>query len=400
MKVAEIFADLGFKIEGADELKTFDTLLKSVAASAQAAVAALRQLSGITIPRARTAAAASAAATPGGATTAAVAAGAAALPAGTPPPAARNNTAVNQGLKSLTTFPKVLKQLLGVGSVIYLMKSLIGGFKNMIQSSVKASFGLDKFTRQTGMTLEDMKRWERVAAANDVKADEVFENLKALQQNAVNISLGNGGTNANRWGIDPLKAGTDPEAVFKDFQEVTRNVSQAQAMAVAEAAGITERVAQMLLRERDHPTQVTSGLAQTTEELKVVRELGSAWNTLRVVMSSLADKITADVAPAFTSVVKFLTELATALTVFDGLRGFYKNMMLTPTGVPGGAIPFVKNSGYSQTNHVNVAPTITINGVTDPAAAGRAAAKYIDRSFSDALYGRPQPFVMRPSPAP
>lgn len=393
MKVAEIFAELGFKIEGAGELKAFDALLKSIASSARDAAAALKALSGVKLPS-RTAA-------PTGVTsptTVAVPSPSAlppppgALPPTATPPAGASNTAANQGMKSLTTF---VKQLVGIGSLAYVLKSLIGGFSRMVKSSAEASFGLERFTRQTGLSTEEEKRWAQIAAANGLKAEEIQESLKSIQQNAVDISLGRGGTNANRFGIDPLIGLTNPAGVFKAFQDVTKSMSQAAAMAVADSAGIDARIASMLLRERDHPTKTVGGITLSGEELESVRGLGSALGVLKVTASSLADKITSDVAPALTKAAGFFTDLFTALIRYDEFRKTVGKQMLSPWVILPMMAPNTSAKGAATT--INNAPVVNIHGVSDPQAAGREAVKQWDRMISDANYGRASPYLIAPT---
>lgn len=397
MKIAELFVQLGFKVEGQDDLKAFETTLNSIAQAARNAALALKILSRTSVPKSLTSikAAAARVTAPAGTTVVATTP----VVVGTPPllsPAkAPGSTAVNQGLKSLTTF---VKQLVGFSSLAYILKSLISGFTNMVKTSAAASFNLDKFTRQTGVTFAEMKRWEQVAAANDVTAEEVQETLKSLQQNAVKISMGLGGTNANRWGIDPLAR---PENIFRRFQEVTKSMSQAQAMAVADAAGISERVAQMLLREREHPTTAQAGLALTQNQLDTTRTLGAAWNQLRVIMSSLADKITSDVAPAFTEVLGFFSHIGSFFASSDSAR---RISMWGPPGTSGlllgaelkkdlvgkGVIAAVHAllPKSPVTNNVSV----TIDGSGRPQETAKATTDAIRRMLSDASYGRAQPF--------
>lgn len=397
MKIAELFAELGFKVEGADELKAFDTTLKSIAQSARNAALALKILSRTTLPK--TASVVKLVTAKPGAVMTTTPTGAA---GGAPPlaaPPVPGNVAVNQGLKSLATFAK---QLVGFGSLAYLLKSLISNLYSMVRTSASASFGLDKFTRQTGVTLAEMKTWEQVAAANDLTAEEVAENLKSLQQNAVKISMGLGGTNANRWGIDPLLALTNPGGVFRRFQEVTRSMTQAQAMAVAENAGIDARVAQMLLREREHPTATRAGLALSPEQLETTRSLGVAFNNLRVIMSSLADKITTDIAPGLTHILDFVTRMG---AIFAGSDSARRLALLGPPGTSGlimgaeirkdlvgkGVLSMVHAllpRSSSVTNNIDV----SVDGAARPNETARATAEAVQRSISDAYYQRASPW--------
>lgn len=397
MKVAELFAELGFKVEGADELKAFDTTLKSIAQSARNAALALKILSRTTLPKTASVVKLVTAKPGAVVTNTPTGAPSGAPPLSAPPPA--GNVAVNQGLKSLTTFAK---QLVGFGSLAYLLKSLISNLYSMIRTSASASFGLDKFTRQTGVTLAEMKRWEQIAAANDVSAEEVAENLKALQQNAVKISMGLGGTNANRWGIDPLLALMNPGGVFRRFQDVTRGMTQAQAMAVADNAGIDARVAQMLLREREHPTATREGLALSPEQLETTRTLGVAFNNLRVIMSSLADKVTSDVAPGLAKVVDFISKIGSFFGTSDAAR---RVSMIGPPGTAGllmgaelqkdlvgkGVLSLV-HAMIPRSSNVTNNVDVTIDGSGNPKETAKATADAVKRSISDAYYMRSSPY--------
>lgn len=392
MKIAELFAELGFKVEGADELKAFDTTLKSIAQSARNAALALKILSRTQLPK--TASIVKLVTTKPGAVVTTTPTGG---NSGTPPllsPPPHGNVAVNQGLKSLTTFAK---QLVGFGSLAYLLKSLISNLYSMVRTSASASFGLDKFTRQTGVTLAEMKTWEQVAAANDLTAEEVAENLKSLQQNAVKISMGLGGTNANRWGIDPLLALSNPGGVFRRFQEVTRSMTQAQAMAVAENAGIDARVAQMLLREREHPTATSAGLALSPEQLETTRSLGVAFNNLKVIMSSLADMVTSDVAPALASVLNTFSRWASLFTKSAEARSAVEVALLKPQYATAMVLPLMHGlltAAYGPPRSATVTNNVDVrvDGAARPNETARATADAVQRSISDAYYMRASPW--------
>ena len=51
MKIAELFAELGFKVEGKDELKGFETSLQNIANAARQAALALKELAAARVPR-------------------------------------------------------------------------------------------------------------------------------------------------------------------------------------------------------------------------------------------------------------------------------------------------------------------------------------------------------------
>jgi hypothetical protein len=121
-------------------------------------------------------------------------------------------------------------------------------------------------------------------------------------------------------------------------------------------------------------------------------------------MSSLADKITTDLAPGLTKVLDFVTRIAGLFTSSDkarmaaalgppGTGGLIAGMSLQPDLVGKGVLGLVHALlPGRQSGDTNI--TTTINGVRD---ADQAADK-LQRAISDAYYSRQSPYgVLNPT---
>lgn len=390
MKIAELFADLGFKVQGAEELKQFETTLTNIAQAARNAALALRLLARTPVPRNLGKAMAAAQAVqpgakpqpaPGAAPNQAPAAPTNPLAPGQPKPP----QSVVQGLRQLGMLGL---KVAGFAALAVAIKKLISSVVELTQKSAKAAFEVDKFTNQTGISRQELKQWERVAALSDLKTEELHETLKQLQQRAIAIRQGDAGMNAyyGLLGIDPRDKPTD---LLKNFARRTRGMDPAQATYYASQVGISEGMAYMLRKNVDRLDELLGTEALSGEEHSAVMELNKAWKEMTFSMTVLRDKLVADVAPAFTTVVDIFSRLAGALSGDKGFRdSVYKAGMLTPFLGP---LPAAAAALSRPAQSAPITVNQYIDGSKDPKATAREAVKELGRTFGDAYYMRPQP---------
>lgn len=386
MKVAELFAEIGFKVEGADELKAFETSLQNIASAARQAALAMRVLSKTHMPAALLKALSkqntATAAKPTTVVAAPNAQGVAVVGAQPPGAAPTTPTAVLQGFKSLTTFAK---QLVGFGSLAYVLKSLITSMTRVTKESLGASFGLSRFTLQSGLTRDELKRWESAAAAADVSQQEIQDQLGRLAQQAAEIPWGKHLEAASAGaflGINMLASAPD---ILKQFGAAMQGKSFAQARMFAEQLGINPNVAYMMQQNKGVIPALPAGQALSDNEQKARLQATVQLNRLGVASSALTDRFVAFVS-------SFIA--ATAKINADFLRGY--NLLLDPRGRPADW-PLPRTAPSSTVHQTTVGDTTVTNhigGVSDP----QRAADILNRKISDAQYQRP-PVWVGPVPA-
>ncbi len=403
MKVAELFAELGFKIEGKDELKGFETSLQNIANAARQAALALRDLAAARIPRQIKIAPGGNTGGPGGAPTGSrVAPGMTAF-IGPAQPAAYNGplpprlgqpipNSVLQGLKALGAFG--LKAL-GIATLAIALKKLVNALVDMVKASMQATFAVDKFTTQTGLSRRELKAWERVAELSDVKAEELQETLKQLQQKSRQIRFtGEGATPFLQLGINAMAS---PTEVLKQFAQRTKQMDQATAVFWGAQMGISENMVYMLRKNADKLEGLIPNGELGNQDQQAVMELNAAWKDLMFTLGLLRDKITSDLAPAIKWVVDQVTLLAKVATLSKPFRE--AAFRLATTDPIGGSIQMIRalnGQGTKVENNVSV----SIDGSKTPQETARATADALRREFSDSYYGRPPPWANNANASP
>jgi hypothetical protein len=388
MKVAELFVELGFAVKGEDKLKEFETSLISAAAAAKSLVASLTQLVGLKLPQ------------PGAASQAAPSSGrrggygqfnqmmgvGAPLPgnsafigplAPTAAPVA-GNTAVVQGIKQFGLFAK---QLLGIGSLAYVLKHLVSSMVDLSKAAMKASFTTDKFSKQTGLSREELKRWEYAATGSGVSSEEIQTNLAKLAQQSFGILRGENleaASVASGYGIDLLQSAGD---ILKQFGQKAAGLSLVEAQWLASKVGISPDVAYMMREIRGLVPSITPGQALTDEQQTKTMKAAAASEEAGVAFTALMRKWTADIADG--------------LTIFaEARRNFYQSL-ISPSPKTDYQSLFMGPTQFRQSPTANGNTTVTnniqIDGSGNPEATGNAVQKAVtgaDYQRFNFSYGR------------
>lgn len=404
MKVAEFFASLGVKIEGQEQMAQFEKTLEGIATAARNAALALKDLASARIPQIRQVKQVAAAAVPGsGRSTASVAAslsnptvitnpafiGPAQPPKynGPVPPQLPGSggfglpVSVLQGLKSLG---KIGLKVGGIATLALAMKKLVHALTDMVKGSMQATFAIDKFTSQTGVSRRELKQWERIAALSDVKVEDLQNSLKALQQRTQQIRwTGEGATPFLQLGID---ATASPTAIAKQFAARTQHMDQAMAVFWGHEIGFTEDFVYMLRKNLGHLDELLPDAQLSEKEFAKTKQLNAAWAELSVTMGALADKLTSDIAPAIKWVVDQLTVAAKVLTYSKPARDWVvSGGPLNPMSAVVPLIRMATSGGNKVENNVNV----TVTGQDRPKDTGREVGSAVRRELTNTFYQTP-----------
>lgn len=424
MKVAELYAQLGVKVDRHDlgMLKEFEHTLNGIASAAKNAALALKQLAQTPLSRgfSRLARTAATGATAGvGATTAPAVAPATPAPAtpATAAPTPQQTTA--QWWKQFQAQQRQITQLtgpvappppqqtgfaqtlaralgasllktLGIASLAMAVKNLATSLKEMTQASMAAAFGVDKFTLQTGMSREELKRWEYVASLSDVTAEELQNTLKSLQQKARQIQFtGEGATPFLQLGINAMSS---PTEIMRQFALRTRAMDAGTAVYFGKLIGISDNMVYMLRKNVDNLDKMLPDRVLTDAQQRAMMELNTEWAKFTFNLGVLRDRFIADLAPA----------LQTIITLTDRLLDWHFSKSTNPltksflypaamAALPG--LLGASSAGGTTVNN-NFNTTIENQGSGSAAADGRAMAKAFEYSISSkALYQRTPTFI-------
>lgn len=391
MKVAELFAELGFKIEGEDELLRFEKSLEGIAQAARNAALALKDLAQSRIPKAITIRAGAAPAAAGASPSARLPLQGNYIPSSSPnfigpvQPAAYSGAAppklqpmpnsVLQGLRSLGMLGL---KVLGIGTLALALKKLVSALVDMISASMRATFAVDKFTTKTGISRAELKNWEHIAALSDVKAEQLQETLEGLQQRSRQIRFtGEGATPFLQLGIDAMAS---PTQILRQFAQRTKQMDAATAVFFGGLIGISDDVVYMLRKNADKLDTLFPNTSLDDPQYKAITSLNTAWKELTFNLSALKDKITSDLAPAITWVLDQITMWARLATISKDVR----SMILSPN--PALILPMIRGALGGSTSKVENNVEVNVNGSDSPKETARETGKAVGRVMSDAYF--------------
>lgn len=387
MKIASLFVELGFKVEGSDldNLRSFETTLSNIAASAERAVSALKQLGMVKIKLPRTPAAP--AATPGAAVPATLVP---ATPGTTPttpaaPAGGSFGSSVFAGLSKAFPGLKMFAQLGALGAVVALLsKAVISAttaIVRMSKAALDSAVSTDKARATTGLSVGEIKGFEMFAAKAGINSDAVVEAAKSFQTAAQEIRYGGGDPAAFGFvGINPFQP---VAAILKDFVSQTKDLNVEEARYRAQRIGINDELFSAL---RQYGPEISkaldSSLMLSDEQQKNTREAAQAMAELTLAVKMTYDVFFADLAPLVRDIA---IGLRNWLMYMPSKNLQYQNTYIRPTAP---ALTAKIGSGTNQ-NNVTVNADIQVDGAKSPTATAEMISRELKRSLSDAYYQSP-----------
>jgi hypothetical protein len=290
-------------------------------------------------------------------------------------------------------------KLAGIGTAALAMKKLVSALVDMVHTTMGATYAVDKFTTQTGLSRRELKQWERVAELSDVKAEELQETLKQLQQRSRSIEMTGQGMNAF-YGLLGISPHEKPTEFLKHFANRTKDMDANRAVFLGSQVGISEGMVYMLRKNADRIDELMQGTELSDQEHASVMKLNEAWREMTFNLGLLRDKLVTDLAPALGGIISQLDNWVKILMTSKEARQTAGNMVLSggPMNFFGSELlKYMANAGPGHhgttiskiENNIDVSMTGTGDSQRDGEIAGRAIQKELNQSY----YGRPPPYT-------
>ena len=343
MKIASLFAELGFKVEGSDldTLRSFETTLNGIADAADRAIAALKQLKGVKI---RVAApttqpanpSTSVPATPSSNPSAPLSSEPPLLPrslpgmpsfigptrpiAPPPPPPSFGSKIFSGLLGGLQNAFPLLKLAsiftLGATAMSALVRGIsevIKGLVQMTKATLDASVATEKVKATTGLSRAEQQGFEQFAATAGISSDIMIDAAKNFQLEAQKIRFGEGDVAGYAaLGINPFQSTTK---LLQQFADKTRNMNEQEARFWATRLGIGDELfsairnySGALDKAADKTLQISSRAQQAN------REASRSLSLLSVAGNRFWEALTSKLSPAISFVTDALTGLVNMVT--------------------------------------------------------------------------------------
>lgn len=207
-----------------------------------------------------------------------------------------------EGIKKLEV--SSLKLLAGV-------TALNAAFYSMIAMGVEAGIALQRFALTTGLSAEELQRWQLTAVRGNVAASKMAEAIGTIQKAQASIAFGNAEA-AAPWmllGIDPRQ---DPFKVLEQLRQQVLKLDPAIARQKLSEMGFGEDMLFLMRQPNFGRGNLDRRLVVSDDETKKLAGLGAAWRELLFTLGQVGARFSAQFAEPLAAVLK---ELARGLTL-------------------------------------------------------------------------------------
>lgn len=189
-------------------------------------------------------------------------------------------------------------------------------FNNMVHSAMEAAESLTLFNSKTGLSTEELQRWQLAAERSGISVDAVSSSLQSYLANVRAVSLGEGGNTIGfkMLGINPI--GKDAFEALKEIGEVIPKFDKAYANIALGAMGLSPEMIQLLpqVAHQLHEIGTGYGYILTEENQRKLMLLNGEFSKFREQLVSTSESLIAKLSPALIEIVKFLEHLTLAAT--------------------------------------------------------------------------------------
>ena len=297
MKIAELFAAIGVKIEGEAELKSFELQLRAIETACHGVISALKQLGvlKVRVPRIPAPGAVPAAALGG--------------PAGTPTPASTALSTEEQEKKreekkaqrtQSMLIGAMLKATLGFSTVMGGVRMFAEGIKTAVRSSLDLAQTQDHLRVNAALSAKDFQQWSHLARISGLSPEQTAGEVAALQKKLSSYSMGfEVPSGIMSW----FAPGTTATQFLKNFARGTVGMKETDALSLAGQMGISDSMFYALRRNLENLDDVLSNTANE-DQYKQLQQINVEWGKFNDSMSRATVLLTAVASPAIIAIVQ------------------------------------------------------------------------------------------------
>lgn len=203
--------------------------------------------------------------------------------------------------KLKTTKTNMLKFVAIAGTMAF-------AIERIANSTIKATVALTNFNMQTGLSVQKLLQWQKVAQLADVtlSAEQITQSIAGLQQNLAQIRLGAGNVAPFQLlGIDV--AGKNAFQVLEDVRGAIKGLDAATATNLIAQMGLSPQFVNVLRMTREEFEAINKEFFLNQKQQASIVKLGTSFKKLQLQLGFLRDNIVAQFAPVL---IKLLTTIS------------------------------------------------------------------------------------------
>jgi hypothetical protein len=188
-----------------------------------------------------------------------------------------------------------------------------GALSKMTQGVAMQSAELEKFTKNTGLAVEELQRWQEAGQKIDItlNPETITKGIANLQKNLDEIKFGRGDIGAFQiLGIEIQ--GKDAFQVLEDLRSAVAGMSSTEVRNLINRTGLDENFVSLLKVSKDEFSKLAQQVRLTSEQRGGLIDFGKNTKMLKLNLNALQNQIGANLAPTlskfFISLNRFLQE--------------------------------------------------------------------------------------------
>jgi len=168
-----------------------------------------------------------------------------------------------------------------------------------VASFVRGSLAMDNFRRQTGLSVQELQKWQSAASLSNIgmEAEQVTQSIQALQQNMIQITrFGSGNMRPFAiLGIDPRNS---PFEVLEQLRQKAKNYDPAIFATLIKEMGLDPQFVNVLKLSNEEFDKFSRIAYRSKETQSSIMKVGSAVKMMKVEFDVWRDNFVAKNEPA------------------------------------------------------------------------------------------------------
>lgn len=212
---------------------------------------------------------------------------------------------INLGVKGASAVGKTLTGVQkGMGDVVSsslaakaAILGVIVGLERLTGFASQIGMDLNKFAVTTGLSTDELQKWQYAMGRFDVSADETASTIKGVQNAMTDMMLGKGAPGsldllASKVGFDPKKA-NDTFYVMKKLQDFAKTQPPGVAHNLLKDFGITDNVFQAMKNMNLEVDKISKKDIINQKQIKQLTDINKAWKDFWFSLRTMGVKIVA-----------------------------------------------------------------------------------------------------------
>lgn len=173
------------------------------------------------------------------------------------------------------------------------------GVEKFSQKSIDAATALKSFRIETGLSAEELQKWQAAIQLTDISAtaDDVAGSVQSLQENLTAIRLGRGDVSPFLLaGVNPYQ---DAFSVIEDLRVALRGVDESLASTILQDTGLGKEFLHTIKMSNDELEALQNQYVLRNEQLEALSKAGTAFTNLGLYIQHAIDDLNAFLSPAY-----------------------------------------------------------------------------------------------------